>query len=52
MNCTSCNTHITAAANFTTFKCPKCGEQDIVRCKTCRDNSVKYICVRCAFEGP
>jgi Zn-ribbon RNA-binding protein len=52
MNCTSCNTHISASDNFVKFKCPSCNEQLIVRCGICRNNTVKYTCKKCGFAGP
>ena len=49
--CTSCGTPLQETGN-TKFKCPKCGRADIGRCPKCRDQSVKYQCAECGFEGP
>ena len=34
------------------FNCPNCGREEIIRCKDCRANVIKYICPSCKFEGP
>ena len=34
------------------MKCPNCGENEIVRCKHCRDLGSKYTCESCKFSGP
>ncbi|MEM5811430.1 MAG: zinc finger domain-containing protein [Candidatus Aenigmatarchaeota archaeon] len=52
MNCTSCNRNILEKEHFTRFKCPNCGEFEIIRCKTCRALSVPYTCQKCNFMGP
>lgn len=52
MNCTSCGTHIAAKETFVKFKCPNCGEVEIIRCKTCKALSNEYICPKCKFVGP
>jgi hypothetical protein len=41
-----------AKDNFVQFDCPDCGKSRIVRCKTCKDLSNKYVCSECQFEGP
>ncbi len=48
--CTSCNRGVQEGA--TIFKCPKCGKEEIVRCKDCKRVGVKYNCKGCGFEGP
>lgn len=52
MNCTSCNRNIHASENFVRFRCPKCGDEWIVRCQNCKDVSVGYKCPKCGFAGP
>ena len=37
---------------YVEFKCPKCGETDMVRCLHCREVYAKYTCKSCKFEGP
>jgi len=34
------------------FKCPKCGEHEIVRSTNARRNALKYSCPGCGFTGP
>ena len=34
------------------FRCPKCGETEIVRTSNERANAVKYTCSKCGFTGP
>jgi len=36
----------------TVFKCPNCGEVEIVRCQRCKRMGLKYKCPKCGFEGP
>lgn len=47
--CVSCGrlTH-----EYSEFKCPNCGETDIVRCSHCREIANIYKCKNCGFEGP
>ncbi|MFO8052195.1 MAG: zinc finger domain-containing protein [Thermoplasmatota archaeon] len=49
--CTSCGVPIEAPKSVK-FRCPKCFEADIIRCGQCRDQSAKYICPGCGFQGP
>jgi hypothetical protein len=48
--CTSCNTEVTD--DFTKFKCPSCGKEDIIRCNRCKSISKQYKCPNCGFIGP
>jgi len=48
--CISCKKKISRGA--ARFKCPKCGEYEIIRCKNCREIAAKYTCPSCNFEGP
>lgn len=50
--CTSCKAKISGIDGSTSFKCPKCGAADIVRCSQCRKIATKYKCSKCGFEGP
>ena len=50
--CTSCKTKLTNMKGSTSFKCPSCGDFDIVRCHHCRGIGSKYICDKCGFSGP
>ncbi|MBI2148217.1 DUF1610 domain-containing protein [Candidatus Woesearchaeota archaeon] len=52
LTCTSCNVRITNLVGSVNFKCPKCGESEIVRCAHCRKIVAKYICPNCSFSGP
>ncbi|MBI2545403.1 MAG: DUF1610 domain-containing protein [Candidatus Aenigmarchaeota archaeon] len=52
LQCTTCNTNVLARKNFVRFKCPKCGEVEIIRCSTCKNLGIKYTCSGCNFEGP
>lgn len=48
--CISCGKGLIKRGS-TTFKCPNC--DDIIgRCYNCREQSVKYACVKCGFIGP
>ncbi|MBN2454100.1 DUF1610 domain-containing protein [Candidatus Woesearchaeota archaeon] len=49
--CLSCKKKITNLS-VTRFMCPECGKYEIVRCKSCRENAVKYTCPKCGFTGP
>ncbi|MGE0792809.1 MAG: zinc finger domain-containing protein [Candidatus Woesearchaeota archaeon] len=50
--CTSCNVPLTNDQGSTSFKCPGCGKEEIVRCRKCREIVVKYTCPQCGFVGP
>ncbi|HLD00768.1 MAG TPA: zinc finger domain-containing protein [Candidatus Nanoarchaeia archaeon] len=50
--CNSCKKKIVNDPGSVTFKCPKCGQYDIVRCKTCRVKAIKYKCPGCNLIGP
>ncbi|MGC8676534.1 MAG: zinc finger domain-containing protein [Candidatus Micrarchaeia archaeon] len=47
--CSSCGK---LSHDYTEFKCPKCGNSTIVRCRECRENFRTYKCEVCGFEGP
>ncbi len=48
--CSSCNKVV--QEGYIEFSCPSCGKNEIIRCENCRENSKKYICSECGFEGP
>lgn len=50
-NCSSCGVPLEGEA-ATSFDCPECGETQIGRCRTCRDQSAKYSCSDCGHTGP
>jgi len=50
--CTSCKSKINNIGGATSFKCPKCGKEEIIRCSQCRKIASKYKCIKCGFEGP
>ena len=52
LRCTSCNVRITNIVGSAKFKCPKCGETDIIRCAHCRKIVTKYRCPKCEFSAP
>jgi len=48
--CISCGKGL-VKQGYTTFPCPNCGEV-IGRCDSCREQSIKYNCPKCSFQGP
>ncbi|MBT4174441.1 DUF1610 domain-containing protein [archaeon] len=50
--CTSCKAQLTNNKGSTKFKCPKCGQHEIVRCESCRKLATRYTCPKCEFSGP
>ena len=50
--CTACGNNIVAGSNYAKFKCPACGEEEIVRCNNCKTTANKYECKKCGFIGP
>ncbi|MEM0128833.1 MAG: zinc finger domain-containing protein [Thermoplasmata archaeon] len=49
--CTSCGGPL-PVRGATQFLCPSCLATVIGRCPRCRDQSVRYRCPSCGFEGP
>jgi hypothetical protein len=52
LTCTSCKKRITNETGRVIFPCPKCGEENIVRCAQCRKLAVEFKCKKCGFIGP
>ncbi|PIN75404.1 RNA-binding protein [Candidatus Woesearchaeota archaeon CG10_big_fil_rev_8_21_14_0_10_36_11] len=50
--CSSCKKRIVNDKGSVIFMCPKCSQQEIVRCATCRSIATKYTCHQCGFVGP
>jgi len=50
--CVSCKAVVANDNLATSFSCPKCGNEPIVRCGQCRKTAVTYKCLKCGFEGP
>ncbi|MBN2203032.1 MAG: DUF1610 domain-containing protein [Candidatus Aenigmarchaeota archaeon] len=50
--CTSCGENVVGQEEFVKFKCPACGEVEVIRCKKCKKMSNPYKCSACGFEGP
>ncbi|MFC1801558.1 zinc finger domain-containing protein [Nanoarchaeota archaeon] len=50
--CMSCKKRISNIAGSTEFKCPKCGDHQMIRCGSCRTIAAPYKCPKCGFEGP
>lgn len=50
--CSSCNKQVTNLSGTIEFKCPKCLDANIIRCKDCRKLASKYACKKCGFVGP
>lgn len=48
--CTTSNREVTT--DFVEFKCPKCGEEKIVRSMHSRATALTYTCKSCGFTGP
>lgn len=49
--CSSCGIFLVDRGS-SSFPCPNCGNATIGRCPNCKDQSVKYVCEECSFEGP
>lgn len=49
-NCSSCKKEIDEG--YAEFKCPACGNEKIIRCRSCRTLGVEYTCDKCGFVGP
>lgn len=49
MKCTTCGKETN---DYVKFKCPNCGETEIIRCKSCRVLGRHYKCEKCEFIGP
>ena len=45
-------TNIPIQGTMTRFKCPKCGEVEIIRSIHSKRLAIKYVCPRCSFTGP
>ena len=52
MKCSSCKRDIEVEKDWVKFKCPKCAEEEIVRCWRCKKIVNTYKCSKCEFEGP
>lgn len=52
LKCTSCGVSLIGQEDFVKFKCPNCGEVEIIRCRRCKQLSNRYKCTKCEFEGP
>jgi predicted RNA-binding Zn-ribbon protein involved in translation (DUF1610 family) len=48
-NCSSCGRQ---TKDYTAFKCPNCGESEIIRCQHCREILNEYVCSKCGLRGP
>ncbi|MBI2133557.1 RNA-binding protein [Candidatus Woesearchaeota archaeon] len=52
IHCLSCKRRVTNVKGTTRFICPSCGKYEIVRCTSCRETAIRYICPECRFSGP
>lgn len=52
LKCRTCGISLVGQEGFVKFKCPACGEDEIIRCHRCKKLSVPYKCKKCKFEGP
>ncbi|MEM0174023.1 MAG: zinc finger domain-containing protein [Sulfolobaceae archaeon] len=50
--CSSCGKIIHPREKSVMFRCPNCGDIEIIRCASCRKQGITYICPKCGFEGP
>ncbi|MEM4245138.1 MAG: zinc finger domain-containing protein [Candidatus Nanoarchaeia archaeon] len=50
--CNSCKKEIINERGSVRFKCPNCGDVEIIRCEHCRSIGARYKCSGCEFEGP
>ncbi|MFP4117890.1 MAG: zinc finger domain-containing protein [Candidatus Woesearchaeota archaeon] len=50
--CVSTGQNISNDYGSVRFKCPNCGEGDIIRSHQARMLASKYRCEMCGFEGP
>ncbi|MBW3013611.1 DUF1610 domain-containing protein [Candidatus Woesearchaeota archaeon] len=49
--CSTCKVRITNSIGSVKFKCPNCGEAEIIRCSHCRAIGANYECPKCGFKG-
>lgn len=49
---TATGSYVTNDKGSVSFPCPQCGEVEIVRSRSERENVVKYTCPKCGFTGP
>lgn len=47
-----CSSSGNLTSQYVEFKCPKCGDEAIIRCDECRKTYTRYRCPKCEFEGP
>ncbi|MBS3170558.1 RNA-binding protein [Candidatus Woesearchaeota archaeon] len=52
LKCSASKTELTNDKGSVIFKCPKCGQADIIRSYHSRELATKYECPKCGFEGP
>ena len=52
IHCKTCGVSLMGQEAFVKFPCPKCGEEEIIRCKKCKTLSAPYKCKKCGFIGP
>ncbi|MBU0456708.1 MAG: zinc finger domain-containing protein [Nanoarchaeota archaeon] len=50
--CISTKKRIDNDSGAVSFKCPNCGNYEIVRSSYARENAIKYTCPSCDFTGP
>ena len=50
--CLSLNISITNDRGAVSFKCPNCGDYEIVRSTKARKIAATYTCPKCGFVGP
>ena len=48
--CSSCGKEV--LESYVEITCPRCGEETVLRCKSCRALNTKYSCSKCGFIGP
>ncbi|MBI3032646.1 DUF1610 domain-containing protein [Candidatus Woesearchaeota archaeon] len=52
IKCVSTGQKIANDIGSVTFKCPQCGDYEIVRSEYARVIAAPYKCPKCSFEGP
>ncbi len=49
--CVTCGKNREAAESFVVFPCPGCGDEEVARCRRCKQLRNAYEC-DCGFAGP